>query len=194
MRVVSVLFVVMLSGCSADIPPAVQEVAQAAEINGPSYDADGKLVRPRGWRSWVSVGASLGLVYRPGLDQSGHGPFGNVYLEPSAYEAYQANGEFPEGTMLALAIHGSTEPDKASPIGHGGVFQGELIALEVSVKDSSQFEDGWAYFDFGGGEEFEETSEAQPSDGCFACHVQHASDDNVFVQFYPVLRDGAEDK
>ena len=23
---------------------------------------------------------------------------------------------------------------------------------------------------------------------CFACHNEHAQDDNVFVQFYPVLR------
>jgi hypothetical protein len=181
-------------GCSAEMPVTVEPVAHAATVSGPSYDADGALVRPRGWRSWVAVGSSLGLVYRPGLDQSGHGPFGNVYVEPSAYAAYQASGEFPEGTMLALAIHGSTEPDTASPIGHGGVFQGKLIALEASVKDSAQFEDGWAYFDFGGGDEFEETAEAQPTDGCFACHAQHASDDNVFVQFYPVLRDGAEDE
>jgi len=29
---------------------------------------------------------------------------------------------------------------------------------------------------------------------CFDCHAEHAADDNVFVQFYPILREAGEDE
>lgn len=168
---------------------------QAASVTGPSYDDDGKLVRPRGFRSWVAVGASLGLSYREGAEDSGPGEFKNVYLEPSAYAAYRTSGEFPEGTMLALAVHETLQPDPELSIGQEGHFPGKLVALEMAVKDSSHIDDGWAYFDFGGGDNgLRETAEAFGKDRCFDCHAEHAADDNVFVQFYPVLRDGAGDE
>ena len=65
-----------------------------------------------------------------------------------------------------------------------------FIGLEVSVKDSSRFEGGWAYFNFSNGSgSYKEKAEPFPaSAGCVACHKQKAETDNVFTQFYPVLR------
>jgi hypothetical protein len=57
----------------------------------------------------------------------------------------------------------------------------------VAVKDRQQFPEGWAYFGFGDGSR--RTSTAFPRTNCFDCHRQNAKADNVFVQFYPVLRD-----
>ena len=35
---------------------------------------------------------------------------------------------------------------------------------------------------------------AHPAASCFKCHSEHAAVDNVFLQFYPVLRDAAPKK
>jgi hypothetical protein len=59
------------------------------------------------------------------------------------------------------------------------------------VKDVERFPDGWAYFSFGDGSR--PTAAPFPRADCFDCHRQHAASDNVFVQFYPVLRDKAVD-
>ena len=49
-----------------------------------------------------------------------------------------------------------------------------------------RFPGGWAYFDFG---RDAATARALPASRCQACHAEHAAKDNVFVQFYPTLRD-----
>jgi hypothetical protein len=33
------------------------------------------------------------------------------------------------------------------------------------------------------------TAKAQPDANCYDCHLKHADRDNVWVQFYPTLRD-----
>ena len=150
---------------------------------GPQYTNEGKLLRPTDYQTWVFVGASLGMTYEePSETADELGKFGNVYLAPAAYAQYVATGTFPEKTMLALAVF---EPVSEASINKGGHFEGEQIALEVAVKDHDQFGEGWAYFDFQPGQK---ASEAFAKEKCYACHVQHAADDNVFVQFYPVLR------
>ena len=152
-------------------------------LAGPQYTDEGKLLRPVGYQTWVFVGASLGMTYEEEPAAASEiGKFGNVYLDPRAYAQYVATGTFPEKTMLALAVY---EPVSEASINTGGHFEGEQIALEVAVKDHEQFDEGWAYFDFQPGQK---ASQAFAKEKCYACHVQHAADDNVFVQFYPVLR------
>ena len=68
-----------------------------------------------------------------------------------------------------------------------GFFEGDFIALEVSVKDTKRFPGSWAYFNLGKGAPGSKAV-ANPRQGCQACHAQNAADDNVFVQFYPTLR------
>jgi hypothetical protein len=108
--------------------------------------------------------------------------FHRVYLEPSAYDHFLRTGRFREGTMFALLIR---HPVRRVPPSRTGWTEGELAALEVSVKDGSRFEGGWAYFDFG---RAAEPAEAFPRERCASCHARHAVLDNVFVQFYPQLR------
>ena len=149
----------------------------------PQYTDEGKLLRPTDDQTWIFVGGSLGMTYEEESAATNDlGKFGNVYLAPGAYAQYVETGTFPEKTMLALAIF---EPVSAASINQGGHFEGEQIALEIAVKDPEQFPEGWAYFDFQPGQR---ESQAFAKDKCYACHIQHAADDNVFVQFYPVLR------
>lgn len=161
-----------------------EDAARALTKVEPQYTAEGELVRPIDYHRWVFVGASLGMSYEePSKDKAeGPGIFGNVYLEPTAYEQYLKTGTFPEKTMLALAVH---KPAQDVSINKRGHFEGEQIALEIALKDHEQFEEGWAYFDFPMGKD---TAKAFPKEKCHSCHVQHAADDNVFVQFYPILR------
>jgi hypothetical protein len=155
--------------------------ADAEVVDRPQFAADGRLLRPKGVDRWVLVGTSLGQGYRDATEE-GPGMFHRVYLEPSAYDHFLETGRFPEGTMLALTIR---LPERRVPPSRTGWTEGELVALEMSVKDRSRFPGGWAYFDFG---RDGDTSAAIAPERCAACHAEHAAIDNVFVQFYPQLR------
>jgi hypothetical protein len=75
-----------------------------------------------------------------------------------------------------------------------GVFNGARAGLEVAVKNS-QRPDGsntpWAYYSFTDGpdgSQVKPSAQPFPDAACQNCHKQHASMDNVWVQFYPTLR------
>ena len=126
-------------GLDSDDPRAEGEVGR------PRFAADGRLLRPEGVDRWVLVGASLGQGYTDATEE-GPGMFHRVYLEPSAYQRFLDSGGFPDGTMLALTIR---RPERRVPPSRSGWTEGDLVALEMAVKDSSRFQGGWAYFDFG---------------------------------------------
>jgi hypothetical protein len=157
----------------------------------PRYAGD-SLIRPDGFERWVLAGSSLGLGYSQpsGADvaaaAAGKNPgmFHNVYIEPSAYEYYVRTGKFREKTMMAMTLF---EPGQKVHPSKQGFFEGDFIAVEVSLKDSARFPGSWAYFNFGKGAKGSRAV-AMPRQGCQSCHAQNAADDNVFVQFYPTLR------
>ena len=152
----------------------------------PQYDADGKLLKPEGYQNWVFVGASLGLSYTEEVRREGPGLFHHVYIQPEAYEQYVAEGTFPEKTMLVM--ENFTAGTKVNPNLHG-YFEDKQVGFEVALKDKEQFEDGWAYFIFRGAPEKAPASAAAfPKASCWDCHNENALDDNVFVQFYPILK------
>ncbi len=141
-------------------------------------------MRPEGYREWVFVGASLGLGY--GAHADGPQLFHNVYLQRAAYDEFRRGRGFPDGTVLVLELF---QPEtRAIPARHGS-FEGERVALEAAVKDTKRFDGGWAYFSFEDGNAG--SARAFPRASCAACHREHAATDNVFTQFYPVLRAAA---
>lgn len=149
----------------------------------PRYSAPKELVLPEGYETWVFLGASLGLSYSEEPRQQGPGTFHHIYMQPEAYRGYRDTGRFPEGTMLVMEVH---KPEQKVSINKHGYFEGDRVAIEVAVKDREAFEEGWAYFDFGNGAR--KTAKPFPRERCFECHREHGADDNVFTQFYPVLR------
>ncbi len=171
--------------------------ADMTNIVRASFTASGEVKRPDGWRQWIYVGTPL----TPNALNGGAAPFPefhNVYIEPSAFKAFSATGEFPEGTQIAKELVSVRAPDGANPDGStnevSGVayMQGEFIGLELTVKDNKRFASepgGWAYFSFGHNPEpYAETAAAFPADSCNSCHAGNAETDFVFTQFYPVLR------
>ncbi|HKW87857.1 MAG TPA: cytochrome P460 family protein [Candidatus Acidoferrales bacterium] len=163
---------------------------QSAQTAGnvPHYNSSGALVRPKDFETWVFVGTSTGLSYEPGMSSRGSGEFKNVYITPEAYKSYLATSQFPEKTMLALAVYDPSE--KVSPA-KAGYFEGEFTSLAFAVKDHAHTGEGWSYYDFSGGDgQLADSAKALSKSRCYDCHHQHGLDDNVFVQFYPVLRKG----
>ncbi len=184
----------------SDEPPAPPALVR--------YNAQGELVRPDGYRSWVFVGADLGLDYSQRNDQSldypakkddkaeERLPFHNVYIDRAAYEHFARTGEFPDKTVLVLELFESRWKEPRNVVTRGQ-YEGNRVALEVAVKDRGR-PDGsrtpWAYYDFTGkpgpeGRGVRESAKARPDGSCYDCHKKHADLDNVWVQFYPTLRD-----
>jgi hypothetical protein len=170
----------------------------------PEYDEMGELTRPVGYETWVFVGSNMGLEYsedaakeRPRDNESDRkikaGNFHNVYINPEAYAHYTKTGEFPELTILVLDIYKSQEREPGNIVSEG-LFPGEQSDVAVAVKNSAR-PDGsktaWAYYDFGLDRA---TAKAFPNKACYDCHLQHADDDNVWVQFYPTLRKSRDSK
>jgi hypothetical protein len=157
----------------------------------PRYAADGQLTLPSDYREWIFLSSGLGMTYEPPAAQSGQRApaFTNVFVNPTAYRSFIANGKWPDNTMLILEIRASA--GKGS-INQGGSYQSEVLAIESEVKDSAKFPgDGWAFFAFGKSS----TGKMLPrSADCYSCHLEHGAVDNTFVQFYPVLMEIAKQK
>jgi len=158
----------------------------------PVFEGKDTLLNPGNYRNWVFVGSNLGLSYAnnprpPQAEQTGRREvFHNLYINPSAYREYASTGKFPEGTMMILEFATKVEKNEA---GLQGLYQGEILGIEASVKDSKRFDGGWAYYGFADNEG-KALPKAQPfpKSSCWQCHNEHAATDNVFTQFYPVLR------
>jgi hypothetical protein len=168
-------------------------IAVAAQQNqrpaAPAFEANNTFLRPIDYREWIFVGSSRGLSYVQGTSGDNRNEmYHNVYIKPESYREFAKTGKFPEGTVLAMEMASSDSKKEPSL---QGTFEGEFIGLEVAVKDSKRFEAGWAYFNFSNGVGAAYKDKAQPfptSAGCVACHKQNGATDNVFTQFYPVLR------
>ena len=149
----------------------------------PRYDKDRALVLPADYRRWILAGTSLGLSYAEGAAQ--HPTFHETLIEPTAYQHFVNTGEFREGTMLVLIVHGVEEG--AVPARHGQ-YAAAVHGVEMAVKDRGRVPEGWAYYAFGDTPRAG-SSAAQPntSGSCYACHSKNAARDNVFLQFYSLL-------
>ena len=193
----------MLGACDVgegDAAGSTQAAAEAATPSGSivraSFTEEGAAVRPTGYREWVYVGTPL----TPNALNGGEAPFPefhNVYVEPGAFAAFEATGEWPEGTQIVKELvlvrdNNNNEDGSSAEVSGVGYFQGEFAGLELTVKDNARFSDepgGWAYFSFGhNAPPYAETAEAFPTAACNACHEASADTDFVFTQFYPVLR------
>jgi hypothetical protein len=181
----------LLLAVAALISTLALGAAAGAEKPAAVFEGKQTLLRPEGYREWVFVGSSLGLRYNEGADKSAASAspsehFNNVYINPAAFREFTRTGTFPDGTIFILEI--ASAEKKAEPGLHGS-YAKEITALEASVKDSSRFETGWAYFSFDAANgQRKEKATPFPKSRCFDCHHEKAAIDHVFTQFYPILR------
>jgi hypothetical protein len=165
----------------------------------PEFDAQGRLIRPTGWREWPYIGTP---ITPNGLNppQSNFPEFHNVYIDPESWEYFKRTGEFRDGTVIVKELvlvqrNQTTDPNGSTQEPSGrGYFMAEYSGLETAIKDSRRFADQpghWAYFTFGHVPEarYAAAAPVQAAGNCNACHAANAGRDFVFIQHYPVLRD-----
>jgi hypothetical protein len=182
----------------AALPPK----AQAQLADEPRYAPSGELMLPNGFETWVFVGSNLGLSYTPDAAAAASAPppragrqqFHNVAINRAAYDHFLANGQFPDRTVLVMQVFEAADKEPKGVLA-SGMFSGRRVGLEVAVKNASR-PDGkttpWAYYNFTDPSDRAKvlaSAPAFPDQACANCHQLHASIDNVWVQFYPALRD-----
>jgi Cytochrome P460 len=210
-----ILFAIALA-----LPIAFAQQAAAQSSTGPKYDGD-KLIFPDGFRtSWLFVGSNMGLQYKgEGATalKNGHpataafrtqagapGPqsaFHNVYVTPEGYVGFRtAKTAFPDLTMFVIDIYSASTKEPHNILA-AGFFDGDQQGALVAVKDSSRPEGSgadktpWSYYFFSADEIAKPGAEeplAKDSLACAACHKKNGLVDNVWVQFYPMLRNLAK--
>jgi cytochrome P460 len=176
--------------------------ARSQSSEEPRYTPNGDLLLPNGFDTWVFVGSNLGLSYTPDAAAASGTPpprapsqqFHNVSINKAAYDYFSANGRFPERTVLVMQVFEAADKEPRGVLA-SGVFNGRRIGLEVAVKNATR-PDGkatpWAYYNFTDPSDRSKvlaSATAYPDEACANCHQRHASIDNVWVQFYPALRD-----
>ena len=170
--------------CSAalfgGLAASITSRAQPVTANAPAYTADGKLEFPKAYRKWVYLSSGLDMSYLP-LNFRAMSTFGNVFVNPEAYDAFVENGTWPDKTVLVLEVR---RAEQNASINKGGRSQGEQVRTEVHLKDNARFEGGWAFFAFA--DETPATMIARTAN-CYSCHQANGAVDTTFVQFYPTL-------
>jgi hypothetical protein len=169
-------------------------VAQGVDnIGAATFNKQGELQLPEGFREWVFIGAPL---TPNGLNngKAGFPEYHHVYVNPDAFAVYQRTGEFPDGTVIAkelvLLQKGEfKDGSKTAPSGRG-FFAGEFHGMDVMVKDSRRFADtnAWGFFNFGHhAPPYVKAAKAAPAESCASCHTANAGKGMVFKTYYPIL-------
>ena len=147
----------------------------------PQYTSDGQLQLPEHYREWVYLTSGFDMSYTASMDMGDHHMFDNIFVNPASYQAFQKTGTWPDKTEVVLEVRNAH--GKGS-INQKGNYQGNLMAIEVHVKDEKRFPGKWAFFGFGEGK----TAKMTPTTAdCYSCHADHGAVDTTFVQFYPTL-------
>jgi Cytochrome P460 len=154
----------------------------------PEYNDKGQLRLPELYREWTYLSTGLDMSYTPGGNMDHH-MFDNVFVNPESYKKFKETGTWPDKTMLVLEVRGA---ESRASINQRGNFQsGEVMGVEVHVKDEAKFAGKWAFFAFDNGN----LGNLFPAGAaCYSCHQAHAAVDTTFVQFYPTLLPLARNK
>ena len=130
----------LFCGLALSTTPRAQPVAP----NAPAYTADGRLEFPKAYRKWVYLTSGLDMSYLPNALRR-LSTFGNVFVNPEAYDAFVESGTWPDKTVLVLEVR---RAEQEASINRNGRSQGDIVRTEVHLKDNSRFEGGWAFFAF----------------------------------------------
>ena len=151
----------------------------------PQYTSDNALQRPDGYREWIYLSSGLGMSYSE--NPGDHEMFTNVFVPRWAYKEFLESGKWPDKTMFVVEERGSES--RGSINKHGKYQADSTMGIGVEVKDEKRFPERWAYFGF---DEDTKSAKANPKEGCWECHENHAAVEHTFVQFYPTLKPVAQ--
>ena len=153
----------------------------ATAASGPEYTSDDQLKFPEHYREWVYLTSGFDMSYNPAMNMDHH-MFDNVFVNPEAYKTFVETGTWPDKTMLVLEAR---KAQSKGSINKAGNYQdGDVMGVEVHVKDEARFAGKWAFFGF---DEAKTAKMVPTTASCYSCHAEHAAVDTTFVQFYPTL-------
>lgn len=159
-----------------------------------SFNADGSVNFPTGYRNWTHVGTRLkpmGINILDGLPTKTPEIL-NSYVEPGAFAVHETTGNWPDGTQIVKEF-------SAVQVGAGcdaktllctnslgtGIFETGYIGLGMMVKDAKRFPDAaghWGYFSFGHKPPpYDTTSAVRGRQQCQSCHIGLAADSDYVV-------------
>jgi hypothetical protein len=162
---------------------------EASSGTSPEYTSDAQLKLPENYRQWVYLTSGFDMSYnKAAMTGMDHHMFDNVFVNPASYKAFAKTGTWPDKTMLVLEVRGA---EGRGSINQKGNYQGDIMGLEVHVKDEARFPGKWAFFGF----DDSKTAKMTPTTAdCYTCHSAHGAVDTTFVQFYPTLLPVAKSK
>jgi Cytochrome P460 len=174
---------------SAIQPLSSQTKEDPASFHSPQFTPDNRLVFPSNYREWIYLSSGVDMNYNPAFQKMDHSMFDNVFVNPEAYKSFLQTGTWPDKTMLVLELRMASDHGS---INKNGQFQaGEVMGIEVHVKDETHIPGKWAFYGF----EDEKPGTAFAKDmPCYSCHEQHGAVDTTFTQFYPTLIEIAKKK
>ena len=167
------------------------KTALAADTTAPAYTKTGELLPPANYREWIYLTTGMDMSYTPkAAGMQDHSMFDNVFVNPAAYRSFLETGTWPDKIVMVLEAREAR--NKGSINQHGHFQAGDVMDLEVHVKDEARFPGKWAFFSFdstsGNGTLIPQGA------NCYTCHAAHAAVDTTFVQFYPTLLPIAQKK
>ena len=185
----------LLSGTAAMLAAVllwrVAPVAGAGAPAGPAYTQSGDLVMPADYRTWAFLTSNINMGYPSAgakADASMPTMFGNVFVNPEAYQAFVRTGTWPDKTMMVIENRGSGNTPALTKTAR---FQtSDIHGYEFHVKDAAH--GGWTFYYVKPG-----SKSGQPfakNASCYSCHAQNGAVDTTFVQYYPTLLEIAKAK
>lgn len=165
---------------AAILGAGVFAAAAAVAWAEPTFDAKGQLQVPADIAMWPELGVTVAMSYQ--AEQST--TVNTVRLDPASMKAYLATGEFPKGAMLNLEIRRQAQAAADSLIKSGG-YAGPVVAYSMHVKDEKAGPGTWTFYAWSSGETAGRVIPRTAA--CYTCHAEHAKQDTVFTQFYPIL-------
>ena len=139
---------------------------------------------PADYRTWTFLTSNINMGYpsegAPAPSADAPTRFGNVFVNPAAYEAFVRSGTWPDKTMMLIEVRGSGHTPALTA---NARFQTDIQRYEFHVKDAAH--GGWTFYliEAGrtSGKAFAKT------ESCYSCHEKNAAVDTTFVQYYPTL-------
>src|SRR5262245_52750196 len=99
---------IVLCTLGAALSAALIAFAQPSAAPAPTYTADGRLEFPKPYRTWVYLSSGLDMSYLANVPRS-TSTFGNVFVNPGAYDAFLRNGTWPDKTVLVLEVRSAEQ-------------------------------------------------------------------------------------
>src|SRR5688572_5279435 len=89
----------LVAGLGATATSSAQSPKRVAQ-----YTADGKMLFPKDYRTWVFLSAGMDMAYGENAPAANVHVFDNVFVDRGSYAHFEKTGRWPEGAVFVLEI------------------------------------------------------------------------------------------